>query len=90
MCIAPLGLWLTLDSDQFDRITFDRNRSEVEIRLAAADKYTPSALLRIELPARPGGAGEIEPQEKFESQQGAWVVLLTPSGTVLHLAIQSK
>lgn len=88
--IAPLGLWLTLDSGRFDHIVFDENRNEVEIRLAPADQYTSSAMLRIEQPARPDGIVAITPQEKPESQRGALLIPLTSSGATLHLLIQRK
>lgn len=88
--IAPLGLWLTLDGGQFDRITFDENRRAVEIRFAPADAFTPSALLRIEQPAHLNGVGDIVSQEKLESQRGALLVPLSSSGATIHLVIQTK
>lgn len=88
--IAPFGLWLTLDSGQFDQITLDENRSEIEIRLAPGDAYTSSALLRVEQPALLHGVGVIAPQEKFESQRGALLVPLSPAGAIIHLVVQPK
>lgn len=86
--LAPLGLWLTLDAGRFGHITFDENRNEVEIRLAPADEYTSSAMLRIEQPVRLDGIGSIATKEKFESERRAMVVPLNGSGAIVHLVIQ--
>lgn len=86
--LAPLALWLTLDSGQIDRAVFDPATHDVEIRLAPADSYTPTALLRIEQTAHIHGVGAIIPEEKFKIDRGAWMVPLGPSGATLHLKPQ--
>jgi hypothetical protein len=86
--IAPIAMWLTLDSGQFDRVTFDSATNNVEVRLAPGDAYTPSALVRVEQTARINGIGAFVPKEAFEIRRGAWVVPLGQSGATLHFHVQ--
>ena len=83
--LAPLGLWLTLDSGQFERVTLDESAGTVEVRLAPADTYTPVARLRIEQMAHVGGAGAIAPAEKLTMERGAYVVPLNSKSVNLRL-----
>lgn len=46
--LAPLGLWLTLDAGQFERVEFRQDTRRVRVALAAAGPFTPAARLRIE------------------------------------------
>jgi len=45
--IAPLGLYLTLDSGQFASVDYDASRKTVAIHLTAATVHVPAARLRI-------------------------------------------
>lgn len=83
--LAPLGLWLTLDSGQFERVTLDQVTNKVEVRLAPADPYTPVARLRVEQPARVEGVGAIAPLDKLTMERGAYVVPLNSKSTNLQL-----
>jgi hypothetical protein len=83
--LAPLGLWLTLDSGRLERVTLDEASGNVELKLAPADTYTASALLRIEQPARVQGVGTIAPLKKLGVQRGAWVVPLGPASVIVQL-----
>jgi hypothetical protein len=86
--LAPLGLWLTLDSGQFERVTLDKETSIVELRLAPADAYTPAARLRVEQPAQPAGAveaGTFAPLEKLSMERGAYVIPLNSTSVSLRL-----
>jgi hypothetical protein len=84
--LAPLGLWLTLDSGQFQRVTLDQSTGIVQVRLSPSDEYTPTALLRIEQEAHVKGIGAIVPSEKLTMQRGAWVVRLDNTGAAIHLS----
>ncbi len=46
--LAPLHLWLTLDSGIFESVHFSPISKQVELRLAPATPGTPTALLRLE------------------------------------------
>jgi hypothetical protein len=83
--LAPLGLWLTLDSGQFERLTFDTATNMVELQFAPGDAYTATALLRIEQPAHITGVGEIKPLEKLNMERGAYLILLTSQNAKLRL-----
>ena len=45
--IAPLGLWLTLDSGQFASIDYDASRKTVTMHLTAGTVHIPAARLRL-------------------------------------------
>jgi hypothetical protein len=83
--LAPLGLWLTLDSGRFERVTLDQVTNCVEVRLAPGDAYTASALLRIEQPAHVDGVGVIAPLEKLTMERGAYVVPLGKTSVTVRL-----
>jgi hypothetical protein len=83
--LAPVGLWLTLDGGQFDKIEFNSKTGVVRVGLAAADEFTPQASLRVEEPAKLSGVGEYKPTKPFESQRGAYVVPLGKATTWVEL-----
>jgi len=87
--LQPLGVWLTLDSGQFQRITLDKATSRVEISLAPRDAFTPAALLRIDQPAKIAGIGSIVPEGEFERVRGAFAVPLGDQTAVIHLSLQA-
>lgn len=83
--IAPLGLWLTLDSGQFEELAIDTKARTVGIRFAPATQYTSSARLRIEQPFRPAGMGSFRPSNKLQQEREAYVVPLDASGGSVKL-----
>ncbi|WP_158822848.1 DUF5695 domain-containing protein [Granulicella sp. S156] len=83
--LAPLGLWLTLDSGQFERVTFNEATDSVEVELAPGDAYTSIAFLRIEQTAHPNGVSNIAPLEKLAVERGAYVVSLGVASTTVRL-----
>jgi hypothetical protein len=83
--LAPLGLWLTLDSGTFESVTLDEARNEVKITLAPASPYTSTALLRVEQPAKVAGVGVIVPEDKYEQVRGAYSVPLAEKPVVVGL-----
>jgi hypothetical protein len=75
--IAPLGLWLTLESGRFDRVEFNTKTRTVRVGLSPADQFTSTARLRIEQPAKIISTGEYRPTTALRSERGAFVVPLT-------------
>ena len=88
--LAPLGLWLTLDSGQFERVAFDQATRSVNITLAPADAYTSTALLRIEQPASIPGVGTIAPTGPYARVRGAFAVPLGMRSTVVALGAETE
>jgi len=88
--LAPLAMWLTLDSGQLDHIAYDVATKTVEVRLAPGDAHTSSALVRVEQTADVDGVGKIELAEKLATERGAWVVPLGSSGGTLHFTVHPK
>ncbi len=84
--LAPAGLWLTLDSGQFQKVDFDSQTHAVQVTLAPSDANTPSARLRVEQPATVSGVGTYAPTSTFTKERDAYVVPLGPSATAVPLA----
>jgi hypothetical protein len=83
--IAPLGLYLTLDSGPFESLTINPATRAVRVALAPAGSFTPNARLRIEQPAKVTGVGAYAPAQAFASERGAVVVPLGKTATVVEL-----
>ena len=83
--IAPLGLWLTLDSGSFERVVFDPRTGSVRLTLASAGEFTPDARLRIEQPAKVAGIGTYRPAGQLKVERGALVVPLKAQATEIVL-----
>ena len=79
--LAPLGLWLTLDSGQFERFVWNEKTSELRIALAPKDDFTPEARLRVQQPAHPEGAGSFHVDGVSTMERGAYVISLSSSQT---------
>jgi hypothetical protein len=86
--VAPLAMWVTLDSGRLDQVTFDSVTNTVEVHLAPGDAFTSSALVRMEQTARIDGIGDLVPKETFAVERGAWVVPLASSGATLHFIMR--
>lgn len=87
--LAPLGLWLMLDSGQFEQVVLDEVTGVVDVRLAPGDVYTAAALLRIEQPARVDGVGKIAPFKNLTMERGAYVVPLETTSVNVQLGSRS-
>jgi hypothetical protein len=74
--VASSGLWLTLDAGQFAGVEINAKTGAVKVAFAAATKFTPSARLRVEQPARVNGIGTYRPSAAFKSERDAYVVPL--------------
>jgi len=82
--VAPVGLWLTLDSGKFESVNLNSKTGVVRVGLAAADEFTPTARLRAEQPAK-GKTQSYRPVKPLKSERGAWVVPLGKETTWVEL-----
>ena len=81
---ASLGLWLTLDSGNFEGVELNSKTGVVSLRLSAATPFTSAARLRLEQPARSGHL-IYSPVKKLVSERGAWVVPLGKATSMIDL-----
>jgi len=79
--LAPVGLWLTLDSGHFDRLVWNEKAGSLRIALAPKDEFTPQARVRMEQPAHVPGAGQFHLSTAASSERGAFVIPLSTSET---------
>lgn len=84
--VAPLGLWLTLDSGNFESVELQPNTGAVRLGFALATSFTPSARLHIEQPAKLG-KGTYRLANAYKSERGAWIVPLGDKTTWVDLAL---
>jgi Family of unknown function (DUF5695) len=83
--IAPLGLYLTLDRGTFERVTIDSATHAVQVTLAPAGPFTPTALLHIEQPVRIDGVGTYESSRTLAVERGGLVIPLGRAATSIAL-----
>jgi hypothetical protein len=83
--LAALGLWITLDAGQIERVEFDTAAKTARIALAAATAATPVARVRVEQPATVAGVGTLAPKAALKSERGAFVVPLGATTTWVEL-----
>jgi hypothetical protein len=83
--VAPLALWMTLDSGRVERVSYDTESGQVEVRLEAADPFTSKALLHVEQTAKMTGVGAIAPLRNLNLERGAYVVPLEKTSVTLRL-----
>lgn len=90
--IAPLGLWLTLDSGKFESVELKRTSNPsftIRVELAPATEYTRTARLRIEAPAQQARAPvEYRPAKGLQLERGAYIVPLEKGPTWIELTRQ--
>jgi hypothetical protein len=83
--LAPAGLWLTLDSGQFERLVWNGKAGKLRIALAPNDGFTPQARIRIEQPAHLTGVGPFHVAGLPALDRGAYVIALSSSQTWVEL-----
>lgn len=83
--VTSLGLWLTLDAGTFESIELDTSTGNVRVGLAGTSAITPEARLRVEQPAKVGGASQYRPDSALRSERGAYVVPLKAETTWVEL-----
>ena len=84
--LAPAGLWLTLDSGQFERLVWNEKSGKLRIALAPKDGFTPQARIRIEQTAHLAGAVSFHVNGSPALERGAYVIPLSSSQTWVELA----
>ncbi|HKV23637.1 MAG TPA: DUF5695 domain-containing protein [Candidatus Acidoferrum sp.] len=83
--IAPLGLWLTLDCGEFQRIAFNPKTGTVRVALAPETDFLHKTLLRISQPAKLPGIAEYSPAMPTTKERDAYVVPLSKEAARLEL-----
>src|SRR5216110_1124945 len=83
--LASAGLWLTLDSGQFELIELDTKTRAIRVGLRPATQYLHAARLRIEQPAKVDGAPMYRPAKPWNQERGAYVVPLGTGTTWVDL-----
>jgi hypothetical protein len=86
--IAPMGLWLTLDAGEFERVEIDPSTQKVRIYFAPATQFTPDARLRVEQPYKGAGIGEFKPAGSFATERGAYKIPLQSTSASVELIPQ--
>jgi len=85
--VAPLGLWLTLESGKFDSVGLNPQTRTLRIGLAARTRFTPQARLRVEQPAKVPGVGMYRPSaETVKANRDAYEIPLGASTTWVELS----
>jgi len=84
--LAPMGLWMTLDSGQFEQVVWNEKSGELRVALAPKDEFTPEARLRIEQTAHTEGSGAFHVDGVSTMERGAYVVPLSSSQTWVKIA----
>jgi hypothetical protein len=74
--LAPVGLYLTLDAGTFERVEFNVKTRAVRVGLSAARPASPSALLRLQQPAKIAGVGTYRPQSDYRTDREGFMVPL--------------
>jgi hypothetical protein len=82
--LATLGLWLRLDSGNFEQIEVNSKTGMVRVGLAAATPFTPVARLHVEQPADVK-AGAYRPATPLNTERDALVVPLSNEITWIEL-----
>jgi hypothetical protein len=86
--LAPLGLWLTLDSGRFDRVQLNPKTGAVRLVFAAADSFTRSARLHLEQPAAVAGVGKYRTSRTFGIEREAFVIPLSAAETPVDITFR--
>lgn len=87
--IAPLGLWLTLDSGRFAGLAYNPASRSVVIDFDPKDAFTADARLRIDQPAKPARIGTMVPEHALAKSRGAYEIPLG-AGTVSIRLVASE
>jgi hypothetical protein len=83
--IAPLGLWITLDSGRIESAELNLKNNTVRITLEPATKQVSSALLRIEQPAKPMNVASYRLARTFITEREAFKIPLQSGPTTIEL-----
>ena len=79
--LAPLKLWLTLESGTFEQVVFDSLSHSVAIRLSPETEFNPAARLRVVA----SGNLKFKPNENLPVEREAYVVPLGSASVTVRL-----
>jgi len=85
--LAPMGLWLTLDAGQFERVEINPKTGNVRVGFRLATENAPAARLRVEQPAG-ASKGSYRLASHFDFERDAYVVPLAKNITWVELSVR--
>ena len=83
--LALVGLWLTLDAGEFEKIEVNDKTGAIRIEFAPATQFTKQARLRVEQPAKLSRVGALRPKEELKIEREAYVAPLSSGPTWIEL-----
>ncbi len=83
--LAPVGVYLTLDAGQFERVVFDPASGAVTVTLAPATAHVKAARLRVEQTGKTVPQRSWTPTAALTTERGAFVVPLGTGSTTVTL-----
>lgn len=83
--IAPRGLWLTLDSGNFESVAVNTRNNLVRVALSPQSPSTTHARLRVEQPAKIEGLGTYLPRQSFNRERDTYSIPLKTDLTWIDL-----
>lgn len=86
VCIAPYGLWLTLEAGAFERVEINTRTHAIRVGLAKATPSTKLARLRIEHTVSKKESGRYQPEQKFSFDRDAYNIILGNNTTWVVLS----
>ena len=87
--LAPLGLWITLDTGKIQSLQYDLKSGKVILTLEKTDEFTPQAYIRITQPVKIPGVHSYELIGDYKQERGAKQVKLSTSNVVQVIITKS-
>jgi hypothetical protein len=84
--LAPFGIWLTLDSGNFQSVELNPKTRSVRVGLSPSDQFTSEARLHIEQTAKLKGIGTFRPSASFKLEREDYVVPLSQQEIWIELS----
>jgi Family of unknown function (DUF5695) len=88
VCLAPGGLWLTLDAGMFEAMEYNMKSGVVRVGLTGGQSNLSQARLRVEQPARIADVGSYKPVQELQFANGAYSINLDSKITWVELKDQ--
>lgn len=82
--LSPIGLQISLDAGQMERVSYNPVTKAVKITLGSASEVTPRAYLRLEYPAQQH-PNLYKPTQTFAQEREAFVIPLTKNAVEIEL-----
>jgi len=79
--IAPVGLWISLDAGTIDEVDYNTVNGEIRLKLAKANEYLPTALLRLSQPTKVNGVGVYSIKGNGMEKRGGYEFPLSKADT---------